>query len=418
MQQKSFPDARDAYEQALTVNPRSAQANAALGYVYTQLGDQQSALQAYEQAVELSPRNFTNRKNLAIIYEQLGMVAEAISQTTVALELAPDDQQKETMTTFLAQLERQQSAPSPEAAQQAQELLVIAQAHMEAEAWISAEMVFSQALALDPTNAQAHSALAYVYAKEGRVDEAISENLVTIDLAPTDYNSHKNLAILYQQQGDLGKALAQAEQALALAPEAEKEVLQTFVDRLKQVTGGSGSGSQAGDVPPAQRNDMYSAPPPMSIDPNKSYQATFVTAKGNIVVDLDAKAAPQTVNNFVYLAREGFYDGLTFHRVESQAGFSLIQGGDPLGTGTGGPGYTVPAEIGLEHNQGAIAMARQGDTVNPERASSGSQFYICLVPIHQLDGAYTVFGYVSQGLDVAQTIAVGDVITAITITEK
>ena len=169
---------------------------------------------------------------------------------------------------------------------------------------------------------------------------------------------------------------------------------------------------------PAERNDMYSAPPPMTIDPTKTYQATFVTEKGVFIVDLAVADAPQTVNNFVHLAREGFYDNLTFHRVENQPGFSLIQGGDPTGTGRGGPGYTVPAEIGLPHEEGAIATARTGDQVNPERASSGSQFYVCLEPIHQLDGGYTVFGYVAEGLDIATQIAVGDRILTVVINEQ
>ena len=134
--------------------------------------------------------------------------------------------------------------------------------------------------------------------------------------------------------------------------------------------------------PPAERANMYSQPPEMQIDPATSYVAAISTEKGDIVVDLDAGAAPQTVNNFVFLAREGFYDGLTFHRVEPDF---VIQGGDPLGTGSGGPGYTVPAEIELEHVKGAIAMARRGDEVNPERASSGSQFYITLEATPFLD---------------------------------
>jgi len=112
------------------------------------------------------------------------------------------------------------------------------------------------------------------------------------------------------------------------------------------------------------------------------------------------------------LTEQGFYNGLTFHRVEP--GF-VIQGGDPLGTGGGGPGYTVPAEIGLLHGEGAIAMARLSDEVNPERASSGSQFYITLAPTPQLDGAYTVFGQVIEGMDVVQSIAIGDVIERISI---
>lgn len=150
---------------------------------------------------------------------------------------------------------------------------------------------------------------------------------------------------------------------------------------------------------PTARNAMYSAPPAMQIDTNKAYTATISTARGDIVALLDAQAAPQTVNNFVFLARQGFYDGLTFHRVEP--GF-VIQGGDPLGLGSGGPGYTVPAEIGLSHIEGAIAMARKGDQVNPTRASSGSQFYITLAPQPNLDGNYTVFDQVVEGMGVVK----------------
>ena len=163
---------------------------------------------------------------------------------------------------------------------------------------------------------------------------------------------------------------------------------------------------------PADRADMYSEPPPMQIDPDQTYVATISTAKGDIVVQLDASAAPQTVNNFVFLAQQGFYDGLTFHRVEP--GF-VIQGGDPAGTGAGGPGYQVPAEIQLPHVEGAIAMARQADAVNPTRASSGSQFYITLAPTPFLDGAYTAFGRVIEGMDIVQSIAVGDIIEKVGI---
>jgi cyclophilin family peptidyl-prolyl cis-trans isomerase len=165
-------------------------------------------------------------------------------------------------------------------------------------------------------------------------------------------------------------------------------------------------------VQPAQRANTFKAAPAMAIDPKKSYMAALTTSKGNIVVALDASAAPQTVNNFVFLANQGFYDGLTFHRVVP--GF-VIQGGDPLGTGTGGPGYTVPAEIKLPHVEGAIAMARLGDEQNPQRASSGSQFYITLAPTPNLDGAYTAFGHVTSGMDVVKKIAIGDTIQKIVI---
>jgi cyclophilin family peptidyl-prolyl cis-trans isomerase len=184
---------------------------------------------------------------------------------------------------------------------------------------------------------------------------------------------------------------------------------------LSVVAVGCGPGKPAMPANPADRADMYSQPPAMQIDASKTYVATISTAKGDIVVQLDASAAPLTVNNFVFLTRQGFYNGLTFHRVEP--GF-VIQGGDPLGTGGGGPGYTVPAEIQLPHVEGAIAMARKADQVNPTRASSGSQFYITLAPTPFLDGGYTAFGHVTEGMDVVQSIAVGDVIEKITITEK
>lgn len=175
------------------------------------------------------------------------------------------------------------------------------------------------------------------------------------------------------------------------------------------------SAGRAGNLTAQQRTNMYSSAPPMTIDPNKKYTATIKMSKGNIVVDLDAKSAPQTVNNFVFLARDGFYDNLTFHRVEP--GF-VIQGGDPRGTGQGGPGYTIPAEIKLKHSKGAIAMARLPDQVNPKRDSSGSQFYITLAATPFLDDGYTAFGYVTQGMDVVEKVAIGDVIQGVTIEEK
>lgn len=124
---------------------------------------------------------------------------------------------------------------------------------------------------------------------------------------------------------------------------------------------------------------------------------------GIIKLSLDQEAAPQTTANFAKLIREGFYDGLAFHRIIP--GF-VIQGGDPKGDGTGGPGYTVPAEIKLFHKRGTVAMARLPDQVNPTRASSGSQFYIALQDLPQLDGQYTVFGEVVSGMEIVDRIAI------------
>ena len=167
------------------------------------------------------------------------------------------------------------------------------------------------------------------------------------------------------------------------------------------------------DLPAAERQDRFSGPAAPAIDPKAIYVATIVTDKGNIVAEL-YQDTPEGTNNFVTLAQNGFYDGLTFHRVEP--GF-VIQGGDPAGDGSGGPGYTIPAEINHPHTKGALAWARTSDEINPERNSSGSQFYITLEETPFLDGGYSVFGQVIEGMDVAEKIAVGDKIQKIEISQ-
>jgi cyclophilin family peptidyl-prolyl cis-trans isomerase len=139
-------------------------------------------------------------------------------------------------------------------------------------------------------------------------------------------------------------------------------------------------------------------------------KAVIVTNKGEIVIELDAESAPKHTENFVKLVNERFYIGTLFHRVEK--GF-VVQGGDPLSKdkdrandGTGGPGYQIPAEIKLLHKYGTVGAARLPDRINPERKSSGSQFYICLQDLPALDrGGYTVFGKVVEGMDVVERIA-------------
>jgi peptidyl-prolyl cis-trans isomerase B (cyclophilin B) len=147
---------------------------------------------------------------------------------------------------------------------------------------------------------------------------------------------------------------------------------------------------------------------------NTGHYATIDTDRGDIVVELYATEAPKTVANFEKLSKDGFYNNLTFHRVEP--GF-VVQGGDPAGNGTGGPGYELPAEISPteKHLRGTLAMARRGDQVNPDRKSSGSQFYICLAPAPFLDGQYTVFGGVVEGMSIVDQIKVGDHIKEVTL---
>ncbi len=133
------------------------------------------------------------------------------------------------------------------------------------------------------------------------------------------------------------------------------------------------------------------------------YVILDVERYGKIKVELNYADAPKSSQNFAKLAALGYYDCLTFHRIIE--GF-VIQGGDPEGTGAGGPGYTIPAEIKLQHKKGSIAMARTGDSVNPKRESSGSQFYIALEDLPALDNQYTVFGQVVEGMDVVSKVGV------------
>jgi len=191
----------------------------------------------------------------------------------------------------------------------------------------------------------------------------------------------------------------------------------------------SGSFTEEGSIDPfvtphLVATKQYSAEPPMLIDPAKTYTATVNMAKGgSFEIELYAEKAPKTVNSFVFLAREGYFDGVTFHRVLE--GF-MAQGGDPTGTGTGGPGYKFEYEdSGYTFDKaGVVAMANSG----PRTATNGSQFFITFGPTPQLDGGYTVFGQVVSGMYVVNGITMrdpqkspdyeGDVIESITIREE
>lgn len=155
----------------------------------------------------------------------------------------------------------------------------------------------------------------------------------------------------------------------------------------------------------------YPAAPPETINPAKLYQATITTAKGNIVLCLQPELAPKSVNNFVTLARNKFYDGLTFHRVVPDF---VIQGGDPQGTGSGGPGYKFADEpVRQQYVDGAVAMANSGPNTN------GSQFFIDIADdTAKLQPLYNLFGKVQTGLDVAKQIQKGDVMTTVVVREQ
>jgi peptidyl-prolyl cis-trans isomerase B (cyclophilin B) len=152
--------------------------------------------------------------------------------------------------------------------------------------------------------------------------------------------------------------------------------------------------------------------PEMQIDTEKSFGVVIATDKGNIEIELYPQNAPKTVNNFVFLAREGFYDGISFHRVISNF---MVQGGDPTGTGSGGPGYKFEDEVQgnpLKHETGVLSMANAGPNTN------GSQFFITHAPQPHLNGKHTVFGKVVVGQDVVDSIQQGDKMIKVEVKES
>ena len=155
----------------------------------------------------------------------------------------------------------------------------------------------------------------------------------------------------------------------------------------------------------------WDSSPEMQIDTDKTYNVTIETNRGVIELEFYPRHAPKTVNNFTFLACEGFYDGVTFHRVISDF---MIQGGDPTGAGAGGPGYRFEDELEgnpLKHERGVMSMANAGPNTN------GSQFFITHSPQPHLNGKHTVFGKVANGLDIVDAIRQGDVMEKVTVKE-
>ena len=154
---------------------------------------------------------------------------------------------------------------------------------------------------------------------------------------------------------------------------------------------------------------QWGQPPEMQIDASKTYGITMETSRGTIEIELYPEHAPNTVNNFVFLAGEGFYDGVIFHRVIDNF---MIQGGDPTGTGSGGPGYKFDCEVAdnpLKHERCVISMANAG------RNTNGSQFFITHLPTPHLDGNHTVFGKVIKGDDVVDAIEQDDTMIRVSV---
>jgi cyclophilin family peptidyl-prolyl cis-trans isomerase len=207
-------------------------------------------------------------------------------------------------------------------------------------------------------------------------------------------------------------------------PKAQQTAQTSPPTQAAAQTGATQPPQTGGQAPALVGTKTYSSAPPMLIDKSKTYTATVKMAKGGeFVIQLYADKAPITVNSFVFLARQGYFDGTTFHRVLQ--GF-MAQGGDPTGTGSGGPGYEFVYEANdLKFDKaGVLAMANTG----PATPTNGSQFFITFGPQPSLDGGYTIFGQVTSGMDVVNAITLrdpqnnptftGDAIQTVTITEK
>ena len=245
----------------------------------------------------------------------------------------------------------------------------------------------------------------------GRYEEAIAayeavraeDGGRTIPLWNLDYL----IATVYQAQGDIEQAVSYAETALAQAPPETAPQLQLFMQQLTGEPVQLPPEMLEGERPlatlaPAARNNFYQTPPPLVIDDKSSYEAVITTENGQMRLRLFADEAPLAVNNFVFLANEGFYDGPTFHRVLADF---MAQGGDPTGTGGGGPGYQFANETDNDlsfDRPGILAMANAGPDTN------GSQFFITFSPQEYLDGGYTIFGELVDGFDVLQAISLRD----------
>jgi cyclophilin family peptidyl-prolyl cis-trans isomerase len=233
-------------------------------------------------------------------------------------------------------------------------------------------------------------------------DEARARATAILPIWSIDYRQ----ATLFYDEGRIEEARALAENALAAAPAESTGEIVTF---LSQFGGaviplsegqllGAGEARPLAVITPTARNNYYTAYPPMIIDPNQRYDVIIITEKGEIRLRLFADKAPMAVNSFVFLATQGFYDGLTFHNVLADY---IAQGGDPTGSGQGGPGYTFADELnnGLIFSRpGLLALANQ------QPGQNGSQFFISQVAAQGLNGRYTIFGEVIEGLEVVQSL--------------
>lgn len=348
----------------------------------------------YWDALSLSPQNSVIRNELAALYLSVKQDCEAGLDTyRESLEIDPFFED-----TYFRLADGLVSCANAENADQD-------------ERYLEAAQVMETGLEIQATNPRAWLRLAQIYQTLEMYDEALAayENLRQYDAQGRvlpGWNLDFILAQIYLEQGDEAQAEMMAQRSLATAPAEAAQQIQQFISRLQEGETDAESESEAlpatepydlngprplADLPPAERNNYFQSYPPFVIDPSQDYEAVIATEKGDIRVRLFAGQAPLTVNNFVYLASEGFYDGVSFHRVIDEF---MAQTGDPTGSGSGGPGYQFADEVDTDllfDRPGLLAMANSGPATN------GSQFFITFVPTPHLNGLHTIFGEVIEG---------------------
>lgn len=272
-------------------------------------------------------------------------------------------------------------------------------------------------LEYEPKNERAWLQLGQLYQQVADYEDAIPALQNALDNDTTNrlptWNLNYLIATAYRQLGDDDAAIEKAQLALSQAPTEAVAEVQQFLEELGVTDIEAPSASDTGavalsgerpfaNIEPAARNGILSSPPPFVLDTSLTYDAIISTEKGDIRLRLFDDQSPITVNNFVFLAEQGFYDGTTFHRVLADF---MAQGGDPTGLGSGGPGYQFEDEVdnGLKFDRpGLLAMANAGSNTN------GSQFFITFVPTPWLDGQHTIFGELISGEDVLNSLTLRD----------
>ncbi len=352
------------YEDAMALSPQNSLIrNEYARLLYGLQQDCQAALAVYDESIQIDP------------YFDESFFGRADTRIACAASL-PEDEQEAALTQAIADLEA--------------------------------------GLAMGRGNARAQLRIGQLNQEMGRYEEAIAAyeatRLARDAQTIPDWNIDYLIATVYEAMGDTAAAVAAAQTALAKAPPETAAQLQAY---LQQLTGEppltlepepealTGERPLA-TIPPAERNNFFQSPPPMAIDPDKTYEAIITTKNGKMRLRLFPEEAPLAVNNFVFLANEGFYDGVTFHRVLADF---MAQGGDPTGTGGGGPGYQFANETDNDlsfDRPGVLAMANAGPDTN------GSQFFITFAPKQYLDGGYTIFGELVDGFDVLNAISLRD----------